>query len=89
MKTKGYKDFDDLLLDYYNIIKSKNYTNEFDYIFIDEFQDTNNLQYQVLKQLIRSKTSVLAVGDPDQSIYQFRGANSKIIYRFISNLIEG
>jgi len=85
MKTKGYKDFDDLLLDYYNIIKSKNYTNEFDYIFIDEFQDTNNLQYQVLKQLIRSKTSVLAVGDPDQSIYQFRGANSKIIYRYIKD----
>ncbi len=79
------KDFDDLLLDFYYILKSKKQHVLFDYIFIDEFQDTNNLQYQVLRQLIKERTSVLAVGDPDQSIYQFRGANSKIIYRYIKD----
>lgn len=85
LKEHKLKDFDDLLIDYYKHIKNKQSSPVFDYIFIDEFQDTNNLQYELLKQLIHSKTNVLAVGDPDQSIYQFRGANSKIIYRFIKD----
>jgi len=85
IKNKGLKDFDDLLLDYYKSINKKHIRVLFDYIFIDEFQDTNNLQYEVLKKLIHKSTSVLAVGDPDQSIYQFRGANSKIIDRFIKD----
>jgi len=83
--TRGLKDFDDLLLDYYNYIKRYKNVTEFDYIFIDEFQDTNDLQYALLKRLIHKNTNVLAVGDPDQSIYQFRGANSKIIYRYIKD----
>ncbi|PKK97579.1 MAG: hypothetical protein CVV58_00525 [Tenericutes bacterium HGW-Tenericutes-3] len=85
LNKQDLKDFDDLLLDYYYILKTKKNVMDFEYIFIDEFQDTNNLQYQVLKLLINGKTSVLAVGDPDQSIYQFRGANSKIIYRYIKD----
>jgi len=85
LKANNLKDFDDLLLDYYQLIKKKNGYPCYDYIFIDEFQDTNNLQYEVLRKLIHLSTSVLAVGDPDQSIYQFRGANSKIIYRFIKD----
>lgn len=85
LKSNDLKDFDDLLIDYYKMIyKSHNHAS-YDYIFIDEFQDTNNLQYEVLRRLINLSTSVLAVGDPDQSIYQFRGANSKIIYRFIKD----
>ncbi|PKK87875.1 MAG: hypothetical protein CVV62_02465, partial [Tenericutes bacterium HGW-Tenericutes-7] len=85
LNKQDLKDFDDLLLDYYYILKTKKNVMDFEYIFIDEFQDTNNLQYQVLKLLINGNTSVLAVGDPDQSIYQFRGANSKIIYRYIKD----
>ncbi len=83
--TRGMKDFDDLLLDYYRYIKSYHNVSVYDYIFIDEFQDTNDLQYVLLKRLIHKNTHVLAVGDPDQSIYQFRGANSKIIYRYIKD----
>ncbi|MBN2300008.1 MAG: ATP-dependent helicase [Acholeplasmataceae bacterium] len=79
------KDFDDLLLDYYQHIKKHKTNSFYAYIFIDEFQDTNDLQYVLLKELIHKNTSVLAVGDPDQSIYAFRGANSKIIYRFIKD----
>lgn len=85
LKNNDLKDFDDLLIDYFKMICRKHHRTIFDYIFIDEFQDTNNLQYEVLRKLINTSTSVLAVGDPDQSIYQFRGANSKIIYRFIKD----
>ena len=79
------KDFDDLLLDYLKLLKKDKNIHTFQFIFIDEFQDTNLLQYEILKQLINKHTHVLAVGDPDQSIYQFRGANAKIIDLYISD----
>jgi DNA helicase II / ATP-dependent DNA helicase PcrA len=79
------KDFDDLLLDYLKVLKRNKEIHSFKYIFIDEFQDTNLLQYELLKQLINCNTTVLAVGDPDQSIYQFRGANAKIIDLYLSD----
>lgn len=73
------KDFDDLLIDYLNI----NDDIAYEHIFIDEFQDTNELQYKLLKKLAGRRTSIFAVGDPNQSIYRFRGANAKIIYRYM------
>jgi len=84
LKTNNEKDFDDLLLDYLNILKKERPMKPYEYLFIDEFQDTNLLQYEIVKKLINHQTKVLAVGDPDQSIYQFRGANSKIIDFFIT-----
>jgi DNA helicase-2/ATP-dependent DNA helicase PcrA len=83
LRDNNMKDFDDMLLDFIKLVSSKKYTSHFKYIFIDEFQDTNLLQYEVLKKLIHKDTHVLAVGDPDQSIYQFRGAQSKIITLYI------
>lgn len=77
----GVKDFDDLLLDYLEYLEK--YKKTYTYIFIDEFQDTNKLQYHILKKLIGKDSYVLAVGDPDQSIYQFRGADVFVIDRFI------
>lgn len=79
------KDFDDLLHDFIKHIQSKKYNPIYRYLFIDEFQDTNLLQYEVLKRLITKDTSVLAVGDPDQSIYAFRGAQSHIITQYIKD----
>ncbi len=79
-----YKDFDDLLIDFLTYIKLYK-TFHFKYIFVDEFQDTNELQYQILKQLIQKQTHCLCVGDPDQSIYQFRGANPSIIHKYIKD----
>ncbi len=78
-------DFDDLLLLFLNKTRNDQFKNAFDFIFIDEFQDTNNLQYEVLKRLIGQKTKVFAVGDPDQSIYRFRGANPNIIDKYIKD----
>lgn len=83
LQNIGKIDFDDLLIMFlkYNKKLDLNYK----YIFIDEFQDTNELQYKILQKLIHKNSYVFAVGDPDQSIYRFRGANYKIIDRYIKD----
>jgi len=79
-QREGVVDFAELLLRTYELL-SKNevlrehYRNRFRYILVDEFQDTNRLQYRWLKLLAGPKNIVFAVGDDDQSIYAFRGAN--------------
>jgi DNA helicase-2/ATP-dependent DNA helicase PcrA len=79
-QREGVVDFAELLLRTYEVL-SKNevlrehYRNRFKYILVDEFQDTNRLQYRWLKLLAGPKNVVFAVGDDDQSIYAFRGAN--------------
>ncbi|MDR1012410.1 MAG: exodeoxyribonuclease V subunit gamma [Coxiellaceae bacterium] len=57
------------------------YHQKFQYILVDEFQDTNSMQYSWLKSLVGSTTSLTAVGDDDQSIYSWRGADSSNISR--------
>lgn len=83
LNSKSAIDFDDIMNLFLEKYRKK--TFHYKYIFIDEFQDTNNLQYQIMKLLINDKTNVFAVGDPDQSIYRFRGADSKIINRYIQD----
>lgn len=83
LESKELIDFDDIMLMF---LKLKNkYISKYKYIFVDEFQDTNELQYEILKMLINSDTKVFAVGDPDQSIYRFRGANPEIINRYLDD----
>ncbi len=84
LSNKQLKDFDDLLLDYLAHIKLSN-EHKFTYIFVDEFQDTNELQYRILKELINENANCLCVGDPDQSIYRFRGANPSIINQYVKD----
>ncbi len=80
-------DFDDLLiytckiLENFPEIKEK-YNYRFKEILIDEFQDTNELQFKLLTLLVGKDTSIFVVGDPDQTIYTWRGANQKIILNF-------
>lgn len=85
LKMKHQKDFDDLLIDFYGYMIKSNDKYRYQYIFVDEFQDTNVLQYMILKTLISKDTQVLCVGDPDQSIYAFRGAEPKIINQYIKD----
>ncbi len=59
--------------------------NLFDYIFIDEFQDTSTNQYKLIKYLKNKENYLFAVGDPDQSIYNFRGASDKVIINYIND----
>ena len=77
-------DFDDLLLranfilENFPAVRAK-WQNRFDHILIDEFQDTNNIEYKLIKFLMRPTTCLYVVGDPDQTIYTWRGANQDII----------
>ncbi len=79
-QREGVVDFAELLLRTYelltrNEILREHYRNRFRHILVDEFQDTNRLQYRWLKLLAGPKNVVFAVGDDDQSIYRFRGAH--------------
>ncbi len=78
-QREGVVDFGELMLRSYELLRDhvairEHYQNRFRHILIDEFQDTNKLQYAWLKMLTGSHSAVLAVGDDDQSIYAFRGA---------------
>lgn len=78
-QQSGLVDFDELLLSAYELLLQnpeilEHYQNRFQTILVDEFQDTNTLQYRWLKLLAGSTGKMMAVGDDDQSIYSFRGA---------------
>ena len=77
-------DFDDLLLRTNIILENypdirKKWQQRYDHILIDEFQDTNNVEYKMVKLLRKPTTCLYVVGDPDQTIYTWRGANQDII----------
>lgn len=83
----GAMDFDDLLMKMYELITKvpsvlHKYQNRFKYILIDEFQDTNNAQYQIVKLLGAKNENITVVGDDAQSIYSFRGATIENILSF-------
>lgn len=80
-------DFDDLLLEAVLILKKypeiKNeYQNRWQYIHIDEYQDTNEVQYELTKLLVGKDENICVVGDTDQNIYSWRGANIKNMLHF-------
>ncbi len=80
-------DFDDLLFNTNVLFKNfpeilQKYQNKFQYIFVDEFQDTNLSQYLITKRLSEKYRNICVVGDDAQSIYAFRGANIKNILDF-------
>lgn len=87
LKKNNSVDFDDLLrlpvelfLHHPEVLEM--YQNRYRYILIDEYQDTNEVQYKLVKLLASKRKNLFVVGDPDQSIYQFRGANYKNILNF-------
>jgi len=80
-------DFDDLLLKTYQILEKNpitllKYQEKFKYILIDEYQDTNHVQYLIIKKLAALYENICVVGDDSQSIYSFRGANIQNILNF-------
>ena len=80
-------DFDDLLLETVRLLKSSSevrdrYNRRFRYVMIDEYQDTNKPQYELMKLLAGTDKNVCVVGDEDQSIYSWRGADIKNILDF-------
>jgi len=83
----GLVDFAELLLRSYEVLKQepdllKHYQERFAHILVDEFQDTNTIQYAWLKLLAGKSAFLMIVGDDDQSIYSWRGAQVENMYRF-------
>src|ERR1700686_2489550 len=86
-------DFDDLLLETVRLLKAapevrEYYNRRFQYILVDEYQDTNRPQYELMRLLAGTRHNVCAVGDEDQSIYSWRGADIRNILEFEKDFPE-
>jgi len=86
-------DFDDLLLEAVRLLKAVGevrdyYNRRFHYLLVDEYQDTNRPQYELMRALAGSRHNVCAVGDEDQSIYSWRGADIRNILEFEQDFPE-
>ncbi|MBQ2945433.1 MAG: UvrD-helicase domain-containing protein [Clostridia bacterium] len=93
LKKANALDFDDLLVKAVELFKSypetaKKYRNRYKYLLVDEYQDTNALQYQLLSYLCPKNGNITVVGDDDQSIYRFRGATIENILSFESRYTD-
>ncbi|MCQ2382331.1 MAG: UvrD-helicase domain-containing protein [Clostridia bacterium] len=91
-KNNAY-DFDDLLLETLNLLKTNavlcdKLQNYFQYILVDEFQDTNETQYEIVSLLAQKHRNIMVVGDEDQCIYSWRGASVENINRFQADFPE-
>lgn len=87
LRKNNAMDFDDLLRYALHVLRDNNeilmeYQRVFDYIMVDEYQDTNHIQYQIVKLLAQSKQNICVVGDDDQCIYEWRGADIRNILDF-------
>ena len=87
LKAGNALDFDDIILFTVKLLKDhadvrEYYQNKFRYVLIDEYQDTNNLQYMLASLLTGAQNNICVVGDDDQSIYKFRGATIENILNF-------
>jgi len=93
LKQSNAVDFDDLLLwtayllSEFPAVREK-YAQRFHHVLVDEFQDTNFAQYVLLKHLASRHTNIFVVGDPDQSIYRWRGADYRNVRRFEQDFPE-
>lgn len=87
LKANNALDFDDLLVKTVQLLQTQpdvleNYQERFRYIMVDEYQDTNTVQFQLVRLLAGKYRNLCVVGDDDQSIYKFRGANIRNILDF-------
>lgn len=84
LAEQNYLDFDDILMYTYKIMRDnldirEKWQKRFSHYLVDEFQDTNDVQYSLLKLFVGNDNNLTVVGDPDQTIYTWRGANSNLI----------
>lgn len=90
LKAANAMDFDDIILNTVQLFKQypevlEKYQEQFRYIMVDEYQDTNQLQYELIRLLTGENGNLCVVGDDDQSIYKFRGATIENILNFEDN----
>ena len=82
-QKNNWLDFNDLIYSVYKLFRNwpdvvKKWSEKFQYILVDEFQDTDRFQFEILCKLVNNQQNIFAVGDPDQTIYEWRGAYSDI-----------
>ena len=87
LKAANAMDFDDLIMTTVHLLQAypdvqETYRRRFRHVLVDEYQDTNHAQYQLIRELCDEQTDLMVVGDSDQSIYAFRGANIRNILEF-------
>ena len=87
LKANNAMDFDDLLLNALHVLRDNSdilaqYQHRFRYIMVDEYQDTNHIQYEIIRMLAMAHQNLCVVGDDDQCIYQWRGADIRNILDF-------
>lgn len=93
MRDSRLIDFEDMMADTYRLLKERPdilaaWQKRFQFILVDEFQDINLLQYRIVRMLAGYEDNLFAVGDDDQSIYGFRGANAGIMLHFTQDYPE-
>ncbi len=86
-EERGLLDFDDMVTECYRLLVNRPDILErvrclYPFIMVDEYQDTNRIQYEILKMLAHPRDNLYVVGDDDQSVYGFRGARPDIIFKF-------
>ncbi|MBM7644594.1 DNA helicase-2/ATP-dependent DNA helicase PcrA [Scopulibacillus daqui] len=86
-KANNKMDFDDILLSAYDLLKRspallQSLQRRFKYVMVDEFQDTNVVQYELMKMIVKPHRNFFVVGDDDQTIYSFNGASNHFILNF-------
>src|SRR5216684_4105096 len=87
LKKNNALDFDDLLIKAVRLLRDvpevrERYNDRFRYLLVDEYQDTNSLQFSLIRLLTEKQQNICVVGDPDQSIYRWRGADITNILKF-------
>ena len=87
LRALGLIDFDDMLVMCYQLFSERKdilsaWQRKYTYILIDEFQDINRIQYEIVRMLALPENNLFVVGDDDQAIYGFRGADPEIMFRF-------
>lgn len=90
LRDNNAMDFDDLLMQMVLLLKNneivrEKYQQRFPFVMVDEFQDTNTVQYQLVQLFAMPQNNIFVVGDEDQSIYAFRGADYRNVIRFSSD----
>ncbi|MBW1985572.1 MAG: ATP-dependent helicase, partial [Deltaproteobacteria bacterium] len=90
LSTQGLLDYEDLIFHVVRLFESntealKAYQDSFEHIFVDEYQDLNLGQYSLIRALAPQESNLCVIGDPDQSIYGFRGSDSEYFSKFVED----
>ncbi len=93
LKSQGACDFEDLVFGLLKMLESSpdiraTYQQKYQYVFVDEYQDVNHAQHRIIQLLAAPQNNICVIGDPDQSIYGFRGSSARFFHQFVNDYPE-